>query len=255
MTIAHDRGGSGEPLLLVHGFGSYRGSWAPVREALERERDVIAIDVPGFGESPADVDHPTPPRLAERIARFLDELGIERAHVAGFSMGGWIALELNKLGRTLSTCAICPAGFFNRRERAFTKRSLQNARLTLRVAGPRLDRALASPAVRRAALRQFFEHGDRMTADEARAATAALTGARGFDTTIEALHEGHFTGGAAVVPPATVAWGDKDKLLLPRQAERARRAIPQARHLWLPGCGHAPMVDDPQTTARAILTS
>ncbi len=96
---------------------------------------------------------------------------------------------------------------------------------------------------------------ERMTRDEARASTAAFTGAGGFDATIEALHEGHFTGGAAVVPPATIAWGDKDKLLLPRQAERARRAIPQARHLWLPGCGHLPMVDDPETTARAILTS
>jgi pimeloyl-ACP methyl ester carboxylesterase len=226
-----------------------------VRELLERERDVIAIDVPGFGASPADVDHPTPPRLAERLARFLDELGIERAHVAGFSMGGWIALELNKLGRTLSTCAIAPAGFFNRWERAFAKRSLHSSRLTLKLAGPLLDRAFASPAARRAALRQYWEHGDRMTPDEARAAVAAFTGATGFDTTLEALHEGHFTGGAAVRPPVTIAWGEKDRLLLPRQAERARRAIPQARHLWLPGCGHAAMLDDPQTTARAILTS
>ena len=77
----------------------------------------------------------------------------------------------------------------------------------------------------------------------------------GFDATLEALHEGHFTGGEAVTPPVTVAWGDKDKLLLPRQAERARRAIPQARHVWLPGCGHVPMVDDPEITASAILTS
>ena len=255
MTLAHDRGGSGEPLLLIHGFGSYRGAWAPVREALESERDVIAIDVPGFGDSPPDVEHPTPPRLAERIARFLDELGIERAHVAGFSMGGWITLELNKLGRTLSACAICPAGFFNRRERAFAKRSLLNARATLKLAGDRLEAAFASPALRRAALLQFYEHGDRMTREEALASVAAFTSGPGFDATVEALHEGHFTGGADVAPPATIAWGDKDKLLLPRQFGRARRAIPQARHLWLPGCGHATMADDPATTARAILTS
>jgi pimeloyl-ACP methyl ester carboxylesterase len=85
--------------------------------------------------------------------------------------------------------------------------------------------------------------------------TRRFVGSSGFDATLDALHEGHFTGGAAVRTPATIAWGEKDKLLLPRQAERARRAMPQARHLWLPGCGHMPMLDDPETTARAILTS
>ena len=86
-------------------------------------------------------------------------------------------------------------------------------------------------------------------------AARAFAGASGFDATLDALHEGHFTGGAAGPPPVTVAWGDRDKLLLPRQAERARRALPQARHVWLPGCGHGAMVDDPERTARAILTS
>ena len=79
--------------------------------------------------------------------------------------------------------------------------------------------------------------------------------APGFDATVDGLFEGHFTGGAAVTARATIAWGDKDKLLLPRQAERARAAIPQARHLWLPGTSHHPMVDDPEATVRAILTS
>lgn len=255
MTLAHDRSGSGEPLILIHGFGSFRGVWRPVLGALEREREVIALDVPGFGDSPADVEHPTPERLAERIGRFMDDLGLERAHVAGFSMGGWIALELNKLGRTLSACALCPAGFWNRWERAYCKRSLHNTRMTVKLLGRRVEQLFQSPSVRRHANRQYLEHGERMTPEEAVATVTAFAGSPGFDATAEALHEGHFTGGAAVASPATVAWGDKDKLLLPRQAERARRAIPQARHLWLPGCGHIPMVDDPETTARAILTS
>jgi pimeloyl-ACP methyl ester carboxylesterase len=255
MTLAHDRGGSGEPLVLVHGFASFRGVWRPVLPALERERHVIAVDLPGFGESPADLDDPRPPRMAERVAALLDELSIERAHVAGFSMGGWIALELNRLGRTLSTCAICPAGFWTSRERAFSKRSFQTVRLSLLLAGDRVEWMSRSPAIRRAAFRQFMEHAEHMTPEEAVETVRKIMSGEGFDATLESLHAGHFTGGAAVTPPATVAWGDRDKLLLPRQAERARRAIPQARHLWLPGCGHVPMVDDPETTARAILTS
>ncbi|HEV2813431.1 MAG TPA: alpha/beta fold hydrolase [Solirubrobacteraceae bacterium] len=255
MTLAHDRSGSGEPLVLIHGFGSFRGVWAPVLPMLEREREVIAIDLPGFGESPPDVEHPTPARLADSVAAFLDELGLERAHVAGFSMGGWVTLELNKLGRTLSACALCPTGFWNRWERAYCKRSLKNSRMTLDLIGDRAERLFQSPQIRRAANRQYMEHGERLTPEEAVATVTTFRRSSGFDATAEALHEGHFTGGADVTPPVTVAWGDKDKLLLPRQAERARRAIPQARHLWLPGCGHVPMVDDPETTARAILTS
>ncbi len=255
MTLAHDRSGSGEPLLLIHGFGSFRGVWRPILPALEREHEVIAVDLPGFGESPPDVDHPTPPRLAERVGRFLDELGIERAHVAGFSMGGWLTLELNKLGRTLSACAICPAGFWNRWERAYCKGSLLNTRRSAKLLGGRAERLFGNPHVRRHANRQYLEHGERMTAQEAAETLRLFAGAPGFDATLEALHEGHFRGGRALSGAVTVAWGDSDKLLLPRQAERAREAIPQARHLWLPGCGHIPMVDDPETTARAILTT
>ena len=255
MTLAHDRGGSGEPLVLIHGFASFRGSWRPVLPMLEAEREVIALDLPGFGASPADVEHPTPARLAQAVAAFMDELGLDTPHVAGISMGGWITLELNKMGRTRSACAICPAGFWNRWERAFCKGSLRNTRLNLRLARPLLPRLFRSPALRRAINRQFLEHAERMTPEETVESADRFLGGAGFDATLEALHEGHFTGGEAVTTPATVAWGDKDNLLLPRQAERARRAIPQARHLWLPGCGHVSMVDDPETTARAILTT
>ncbi|HEV2061853.1 MAG TPA: alpha/beta fold hydrolase, partial [Solirubrobacteraceae bacterium] len=255
MTLAHDRSGSGEPLVLIHGFGSFRGVWRPVLPMLEPEREVIAIDLPGFGDSPPDVDHPTPARLAARVARFIDELGLDRPHVAGLSMGGWITLELNKLGVTRSACAICPAGFWNRWERAFAKASLRSTRAQLKTLKPLLPRLFESPALRRSMNRQYLERADRLAAEEVLETAEMFAGASGFDETLEALHEGHFTGGAAVTPPVTVAWGDNDKLLLPRQAERARRALPQARHVWLPGCGHLTVVDDPETTARAILTS
>ena len=255
MSLVHERTGSGEPLLLIHGFGTSRRVWEQITPILAAEREVIAVDLPGFGDSRETVDRPTPARLAEVAARFLDELGFERAHVAGYSMGGWITLELNKAGRTLTACAICPAGFWNRRERAYLKRSLRNIRASVRLGGDRIEPLYRSPALRRALNRQATERGDRMTLDQAVALARQYRDAPGFDATFEALHEGHFTGGAAVTPPATVAWGDRDKLLLPRQAERARRALPQARHLWLPGCGHHPMIDDADATARAILTA
>jgi pimeloyl-ACP methyl ester carboxylesterase len=255
MTLAHDRTGAGEPLVLIHGFGTRRQVWDLVVPALAREREVIAVDLPGFGESAPIADRPTPARLAEEVARFLDGLGIDRLHVAGYSMGGWVALELNKLGRALSTCAFCPAGFWNRWENGFCRRSLVNIRASLRLLGGGAGAVARNATLRRLLNKQTFEHGDRLPPETTLALMHGFRDAPGFDATLEALHAGHFTGAAAVAAPATVAWGDKDKLLLPRQAERARAAMPQARHLWLPGSGHHPMVDDPEATARAILTS
>ena len=255
MRLAHDRGGAGEPLILVHGFASNRHVWNPVVPLLEREREVFRIDLPGFGDTPPlpEGEEPSPARLAQAVAGFAAELGLERPHVAGNSLGGWIALELAKDGRARSACALSPAGFWNRLERVYSRASFVQVR-ALSHATP-VQAGYRRQPLRRALARQFFEHAERMTDDEGAGAIANVRDCAGFWPTFSALHSRHFTGGAAVRPPATIAWGERDRLLLPRQAERARRAMPQARHVWLVGCGHVPTYDDPELVARTILTS
>ena len=257
MSLSHDRGGSGEPLLLIHGIGSQWRVWEPVLPALRAEREVVAIDLPGFGES-AVLDGgraPTVDALADAVVAFLDDLGWERPHVAGNSLGGWLALELSKRGRAASACALSPAGFWNRWEHVFAVSSLRNAQTLVRRLDGRLESLYAKPGVKALMMGQLVARPGRLPVDAAVGAARNLGRSPGWTPTLDAMAGAHFTGGAAVRTPATIAWGEKDRLLLPRQAGRARQAIPQARHVWLYGCGHVPTWDDPELVARTILSS
>jgi pimeloyl-ACP methyl ester carboxylesterase len=99
--LAFDRSGQGEPLVLLHGQGFDRRSFDPVVPLLAAERDVIAVDLPGHGESPRQPKGAgnAPRDLAAAVGELLDELGLATAHIAGNSSGGWVALELGRSGR------------------------------------------------------------------------------------------------------------------------------------------------------------
>ena len=257
MELSHIRTGSGDPLLLIHGLGSQYQVWQPVIDRLAAEREVVAIDLPGFGDSPP-LPEGTPEdaaHLTDAVASFLDGIGWERPHVAGNSLGGWIALELAKRGRARSVAAIGPAGFGNSRERAFTTESL---RLTHRVshaiygAAPRL---LSTAVGRRLALTQVFARPERMTRDAAVQAVRNFADSPGVPGALDALRRGHFSGGDSIDVPVTMIWGERE-MLLPRrkrQAARSVRLVPDARLVWLRGCGHTPTWDDPPAVAQAIL--
>lgn len=255
MPLAHDSTGTGPPLLLLHGVGSFRRAWDPVVPLLAREREVLAVDLPGFGDSPAlaPPSVPAPEVLAEVVAGLLDELGIESADVAGNSLGGWIALELAKAGRARSVCALSPAGFWSARERAYCTASVRAAARTARLAEPRVDGLARSAVVRTLASAQLVLKGWRQEPAAYAAALRNLTTSPGLEATLAAMDARHFSGGDGVPPPVTIAWAAQDRLLPPHQAERARRAIPHARVLTLRRCGHVPMTDDPEQVAETIL--
>jgi len=103
-----------EPLLLLHGLGGSKEIWSPVIGLLEAERAPLAIDLPGFGTEPplaAQVE-PSAANLAAVVHERCLELGIERPHVAGNSLGGWVGLEMGRAGWASSVTAISPAGLW-----------------------------------------------------------------------------------------------------------------------------------------------
>jgi pimeloyl-ACP methyl ester carboxylesterase len=255
--LNHHREGAGEPLVLIHGTGSHWQVFGPVLGLLAEHHDVIALDLPGFGGSP-----PLPagaqygvPELTDAVAGLLDELGLERVHVAGNSLGGWIALELVRRGRTRAAVALAPAGFWTARERTWAISSLRGAELAVRRVRRVLPGLARSAAGRRALLGLVYARPERLSPEETVAGCENLIASPGFYPVLNWVADEHFTGGAQVTGDVVIAWGEQDRLLLPVQAQRAARAIPAARSLTLHGCGHVPMGDDPGLTARTILAA
>lgn len=241
--------------MLIHGIGSRWQVWLPVLERLERQREVIALDLPGFGlssmppaQTPAGASS-----LARLLCAFFDAHGLERPHVAGNSLGGWVALELARRGRARSVTVLSPAGFHTQAEGIFLLASLKLARAAARVARPDLARLMASERVRRAALFQLIGRPERMSPFDAAENSRALADALWFDETLDAIVRERFHGGEPLPVPVTVAWGEHDRLLLRRQAVRALHQLPGARLLTLKGCGHVPTYDDPPTVAGVLL--
>jgi pimeloyl-ACP methyl ester carboxylesterase len=253
--LAHDRLGAGPPLLLIHGIGSRRGAWREVAERLAGERATIALDLPGFGDTPPlpPGTAPTVDALADAVLAFAAELGIsERLHAAGNSLGGGIALELARRGAVASATALSPIGFWSPLEARYGAVQLRVSRALARHARPLAVRLAASPSGRRAAFGLMFGKPAKHDPRELIADTDAFATAPGFDATLPHTRRYAFHDGAQLRVPVTIAWGTRDRLLLPRQAERARAALPQARHVPLPGCGHVPMRDDPDGIAALL---
>jgi pimeloyl-ACP methyl ester carboxylesterase len=255
MQLNYSRDGTGEPLVLMHGIGSRWQMWEPVIGRLAQRHDVIAVDLPGFGASPLPPPG-TPPGIdsqVQLVSEFMAQLGVERPHVAGNSMGGLMALEMASRGLARSATALSPAGFATRAEMTYGRISLWLSVRLARRAARYADTLFATETGRKLGLSLFVGRPERLSGAEAADNTRALAGAPWFDETLPALRAYDFTAGDAITVPVTVAWGSQDRLLLPRQARRAARTIPRARVLMLHGCGHVPTWDDPEQVAQVIL--
>src|SRR5207247_2686659 len=125
--------------VLLHGIGSSRRAWDPVIAALAERFDVIAVDLPGFGDSaplPPGVE-PRPSALAAAVAGLLDDLGITAPHIAGNSLGGWVALELAGIRPAASVTLLSPAGLWRGDTPLYCRASLRATRwLAEHAAGP-----------------------------------------------------------------------------------------------------------------------
>jgi pimeloyl-ACP methyl ester carboxylesterase len=253
MGLDHHRGGSGVPLLLIHGIGHTWRGWKPMIPLLERRFDVLAVDMPGFGHSdplPPGIDS-TPEALADAVEDEMARAGFDRAHIAGNSLGGWVALELARRGRAETVTALSPAGLQHGREHDWGVAILRGIRWSARNAPPAklflrnpVGRILAAgPTSTRA-----WKKDPDLLAEEAE----LFASNPGFDATLPHTFGAQPRGLTTLDVPVLVLWGTLDIILIPRQGRRFERLIPGAELRYIKGIGHVPMSDAPEELAEAI---
>src|SRR5688572_14198398 len=253
------RAGTGEPLVLIHGFTATWRCWLPILGLLAPRFEVIAPTLHGH-----DGGRPSPPgaetlgQATDHFESLLDELGIGTAHLAGNSMGGALALELAKRGRARSVIALSPGGGWEEGDRKeveriirLFKRTQTSARATVK----HHEKLLARPGFRRIGMRDIMARGHLVPAEEAVLLTRSSIRCAVVEAVFKTMRDG--TGRVVdldrVRVPTLVAWGDKDRLLpMKHHADRFRTEIPGVRFEVLPGLGHTPMWDDPGRVAKVI---
>jgi pimeloyl-ACP methyl ester carboxylesterase len=255
-TLNYVRRGSGAPLLLVHGLGAGWRSWEPVLDRLAAHREVIAIDLPGFGNTPLDSGSVSIATLADAVARFIDSEGLNGVAMAGQSMGGRLVLELARRGVGGDVVALDPGGFWNDRELKVFSATLRPSIALVRSIRTALPALLGNPVSRTALLAQFSAHPWGLSSQTVLPDVRGLADAPGVGPAMDALTKGPKQQGAAAgTTPGrvTIGWGRRDLVTLPRQAHRAAAAFPGAHLHWFERCGHFPQWDAPDQASSLIL--
>ena len=255
IEVVYERRGAGSPLVLLHGIGHRWQAWEPVLDLLAAHHDVIAVDLPGFGQSPlaADRDYNMAGAVS-MTAELFSSLGLDRPHVAGNSLGGVLSIELASAGLVRSATALAPAGFWTARDRAWALGVLTALRSSARAPLGIRSAFVRAKLTRMLGASLLYGRPSRLAADIVLADLASFATSPAFDLVARAGRNYVYASPAPTVP-VTVVWGARDRILWPRQARRAAQLLPAATHVMLPRCGHVPMSDDPTRVADLILTT
>jgi pimeloyl-ACP methyl ester carboxylesterase len=256
-TRAH-RGGSGPPMVCVHGFTDTWRTWELVLPALERNYDVLAPTLAGHAGGPAIDGEASGHLLADALEGEMDRAGFETAHVVGNSLGGYVSLQLAERGRAKSVVALAPAGGWAPGHDSY-KDALDyftGMQETVKAAVPYVDEIVATPEGRRLVTQYITTNFEHIPADLLTHQMIGVARCEGLRPLLElGRREGWPLDPARIGCPVRVVWGTADKVLpWPDAAVRYRdESLPDADWVLLDGVGHCPQLDVPRETAELIL--
>lgn len=241
---------------MVHGLGSSLHNWDRVAPALSAERELVLVDLPGFGRTPPLAGDVSVATLTDALQRFLVDEGLADVDVVGSSMGARMVVELARRGHTGTTVALDPGGFWTDRQAKVFGASVKASVALVRRIQPLLPALTSSPVGRTALLAQFSAAPWRLPAD------LVLTELRGFDASpsLDDALRSLVTGPKQQGAPAgslrgrlVLVWGKQDRVTLPSQARTAAGLFPDATLRMIDRCGHFPHWDQPEQTVRLVL--
>jgi len=248
MTLAHDRTGSGPPIVLLHPLGADRRVWdGVVGPLVAAGHQVIAVDLPGFGDSPPLPmdERPTPVAIAHAVAGFLGVEEIDAATVVGNSLGGWVALELGLVSAAGSVVAIAPAGLWP--APLAPRRSV--ARFLSRVGRPLVGPATRTATGRRLLLGGAVARPELVPAQAAARLIRSYASAPDFPRVNAAMRAADpFRRLEEIAVPVTLVWPERDTVV-----DRPRRLPSQIESIVLPQAGHIPMLEAPEAVAALLV--
>lgn len=254
--------GTGTPVLLIHGIGSSSDTWGELPERLSAQGiRVLAVDLPGHGESSRGPGDYSLGSLACTLRDLLDDRGVDRAHLVGHSLGGGVSLQFAYQfpGRVASMVLESSGGLG---EEAFTglrAASLPGSELAITWAinhrtlagaswlGDRLSRIGLTPhALSPRALETVSWLGEQDRRDAFLATLRSVVGPRG--QRVSALDKLHLMEGERVL----IVWGDRDPMIPVEHGHNAHRLLSGSRLVVFPGAGHEPHMHDPERFAALI---
>ncbi|GAA2503499.1 alpha/beta fold hydrolase [Terrabacter carboxydivorans] len=254
--LNHVRQGTGRPLLLVHGLGAGWQSWSPILDELAESREVIAVDLPGFGQTPPLTGEVSIATLTDSVVDFIREQGLDGVSTAGQSMGGRIVLELARRGVGGDTVALDPGGFWSDRDLFVFGATLRPSIAVVRALRGKLPALLGSSVGRTVLLAQLSARPWELSRETVLPDVSGLADSPATGSAMDALTKGPKQAGApaGTVPGrVSIGWGRRDLVTMPRQAARATELFPDAVLHWFERCGHFPQWDAPHEASRLIL--
>lgn len=255
-TPSH-HGGAGDPLVCLHGLMDTWRAWELVLPRLERHYDVLALTLPGHAGGPPIAGAIDDRLLPDAVERAMDAAGFATAHLAGNSLGGFVALQLAARGRARSVVALAPAGGWARgsdlpRALLEFQRTMQEQ---VRESAAFADAIVATPAGRRRATAFVTERFDHIPKELIAHQIVAVARCAAAPALIDyALHHTWELEAERIACPVRIVWGTADRLLpWPSAAARFREEwLPHADWVELDGVGHAPQLDVPLETVQLI---
>jgi pimeloyl-ACP methyl ester carboxylesterase len=252
------RGGAGSPLLLVHGVSATWHAWAPLLPYLEPHHDVLAPTLLGHGGgNPFDAHvPPSVDALADGIEAELDRAGLSTVHIAGNSLGGWIAIELARRGRARSLVLLSPAGACRSQRRLVaTAAAIRLSVKGLSRFSAHADAIASRPLLCRLLLSGQVAHPSRVPPEWLAASIRAAAVAPAVDELLRDLPQRQVEPlPAGQSYPIRVVWPEHDRVLpFEHFGAPLLERIPDADVIRVPDIGHVPMSDDPAAIAKLIL--